>query len=102
MDLSIGDGEDLNQKEYVKNLQNFLKEKGYFKYIPTGYFGKLTKSALVNFQLDNGLSQTGELDIYSRKFINTLKCNKSYFLDKVIENKEVKYENKETKSDFFC
>lgn len=90
VDLSLGDGEGGVNKEYVKNLQNFLKEKGYFSIEPTGYFGKITKNSLINFQKASNLSQTGELDVSSRNYIKTLNCNKIYSAIKVEEKKEVK------------
>ena len=49
----------------VGELQGYLQEKD-FLHIPLGvapgYFGKLTKSALMRFQASVGLSQTGEYD----------------------------------------
>jgi len=79
VDLSIGDGEGDNLKEYVKSLQNFLKEKGYFTYTATGYFGKITRGALLNFQKDVGAQQTGELNSSLREKIKTLKCRVKYY-----------------------
>lgn len=43
----------------VTNLQNDLKSLGYFNYSPTGYFGSITKQAVINFQTNNGLSPDG-------------------------------------------
>lgn len=43
----------------VTNLQNDLKSLGYFNYSSTGYFGSLTKQAVMNFQANNGLSVDG-------------------------------------------
>jgi len=83
MDLSIGDGEQVTEKEYVKNLQNFLKEKGYFTVVATGYFGKITRTALINFQKASGIESSGELNASTRAFIKTLKCKKDYVIDKV-------------------
>ncbi|MCK9344595.1 MAG: peptidoglycan-binding protein [Candidatus Pacebacteria bacterium] len=77
-DLSLGDGEDATSKEYTKNLQAFLKEKGYFKLEPTGYYGKVTRAALQNFQRENGIEQTGELNATTRTFIKSLKCRKEF------------------------
>lgn len=83
MDLSVGDGEDDGLKEHVKNLQYFLKEKGYLKSSATGYFGKLTRTALMNFQRDNGLTVTGELDTSVRTAVKNLKCRKDYLMKTV-------------------
>lgn len=92
VDLSIGDGEDDGLKEYVKSAQNFLKEKGYLKANATGYFGKFTRTALTNFQRDNNLKQTGELDVPTRNFIKGLKCRKDFFINK---KNEVKSQGKD-------
>jgi len=80
VDLSLGDGEDDTSKIHVKNFQNFLKEKGYIsKYqTATGYFGKITRNAVINFQKDLGLEQTGELNSTLRSKIATLKCLGKY------------------------
>lgn len=44
----------------VKQLQNVLKEKGYFHYKKsTGYFGPITKEAVRDFQRDKGLKING-------------------------------------------
>lgn len=91
IDLSIGDGEDDGLKDHVKGLQNFLKEKGYLKAGATGYFGKLTRAALVNFQKDSSLDQTGELNTSVRAVVKNLKCRKDYFIKKA----ETKIEAKE-------
>jgi len=88
VDLSIGDGEDSTQKEVVKNVQNFLKEKGYFSaaQTATGYFGKITRASVIAFQKAAGLEQSGELNAATRTYIKTLKCQKNYFTN----NTEVK------------
>ncbi|MBI5078134.1 MAG: peptidoglycan-binding protein [Candidatus Yonathbacteria bacterium] len=92
IDLSIGDGEDDGLKEYVMGLQNFLKEKGYFKNKSTGYFGKLTRAALKNFQKDIGIDQTGELNAGVRASVKNLKCQKDFQIKKA----ETEYQKKET------
>lgn len=82
-DLSIGDGEGDTLKEHVKSLQKFLKEKGYFTYTPTGYFGKITRSSLMKLQKDMGVEQTGEFNSTLREKIKNLKCKVNYFTDKI-------------------
>ncbi len=94
IDLSIGDGEDDGLKEYVKGLQNFLKEKGYLKAGATGYFGKLTRAALSRFQKDSNLEQTGNLDASVRNSIKNLQCRKDFSIKKG----ENEYKKKETTS----
>ncbi len=47
----------------VKELQDVLKGKGYFTYhTSTGYFGTITKDALIRFQRENNLPATGIAD----------------------------------------
>ena len=43
----------------VTQLQQALYDKGYLSVTPTGYYGSLTKSAVINFQSDNGLTVDG-------------------------------------------
>lgn len=43
--------------EEVKVLQQYLMEKGYLHTKePTGYFGSLTKDAVIKFQIKNNIS----------------------------------------------
>ena len=49
--------------EDVKSLQLFLKNKGFFTYPTlTGYFGEITKKAVIAFQSSQKIKQTGEVD----------------------------------------
>lgn len=43
----------------VKNLQYDLKSLGFFKVTPTGYFGTITKSAVISFQGKYNLTKDG-------------------------------------------
>ncbi|WP_273831829.1 peptidoglycan-binding protein [Guptibacillus sedimenti] len=55
----------------VKELQNVLKEKGYFTYhTATGYFGPITEQAVKDFQKATGLKMTGTV---SGDTLNALK-----------------------------
>lgn len=45
--------------ETVKNLQTKLKDLGYFHVNPTGYYGDITKNAVIQFQQDNGIIVDG-------------------------------------------
>ncbi|MBR1985042.1 MAG: spore cortex-lytic enzyme [Clostridia bacterium] len=43
-------------------IQQRLKELGYFNHEVTGYYGNITREAMKRFQYDYGLPQTGEPD----------------------------------------
>lgn len=43
-------------------IQQSLKELGYFNEEVTGYYGNITRQAVKDFQYDYGLSVTGEVD----------------------------------------
>lgn len=45
----------------VTALQNKLRQLGYFGQESTGYFGSITKNALISWQRDQGLAVTGSL-----------------------------------------
>ena len=59
--------------EEVKKLQLVLIEQGFLASgLGTGYFGQLTKSAVVKFQMKHGLPGTGFFGPMSRGVMNTL------------------------------
>ena len=43
----------------VPTIQRILQEKGYFKHEITGYYGNITKNAVISFQNDNGIKADG-------------------------------------------
>ncbi|MBE9128482.1 peptidoglycan-binding protein [Coleofasciculus sp. LEGE 07092] len=43
----------------VTEVQQRLRELGYFKEQPTGYFGEITEDAVIGFQLEKGLTPDG-------------------------------------------
>lgn len=53
----------------VVTLQSFLIEHGYLKGSVTGYFGNMTRKAVMWFQKDNAISQTGFVGPLTRKAI---------------------------------
>ncbi|MCX7903925.1 MAG: peptidoglycan-binding protein, partial [Caloramator sp.] len=55
--------------ERVSELQTYLYALGYLSVQPTGYYGSLTQTAVMNFQRDYGLNITGTAD---RTFFNKL------------------------------
>ncbi len=59
--------------EDVKQLQVFLKQKGYFNYPEfTTKFGSVTKKALTSYQKSAGLKATGMLDATTLTHLNNL------------------------------
>lgn len=57
----------------VSNLQQLLKEKGFFKVTPTGYFGSVTQKALSDFQKANNITPSeGYFGRKTRSFIENL------------------------------
>jgi peptidoglycan hydrolase-like protein with peptidoglycan-binding domain len=70
--LSIGD-----QGVQVKNIQERLKELGYFKADLTGYFGEVTETAVRSFQWRNGLSVDGRVGPNTLRMLNSDSAKKS-------------------------
>lgn len=50
------------RSEWVRQLQQRLKTLNYFSGNPTGYFGPVTRDAVVRFQQNNRLPVTGNVD----------------------------------------
>ena len=50
------------ESDWVQQLQQRLKALNYFGGNPTGYFGQVTRNAVVRFQQDNRLPITGAVD----------------------------------------
>ena len=94
-DLSLGDGDEDGLSEDVRRLQDFLREKGYFfAKKSTGYFGKITRTALVNFQKGAGSAQTGEFDAATRAKTHSLYCKVARIENKTKNKEVIKYEEK--------
>ena len=56
----------------VRQLQLMLKALGHFTYpYTTGYFGEITRSAVVSYQQKKNLPQTGNLDAATRFSLNS-------------------------------
>jgi peptidoglycan hydrolase-like protein with peptidoglycan-binding domain len=91
--LSLGDGEG-NEAVGVRRLQDFLREKGYFKLKSTGYYGKITRAAIIAFQKENGLAQTGEFDAATKAKAHSLSCTTLAKIVKQEVKKEIKEEKK--------
>ncbi len=50
----------------VTEVQRRLRELGYFNRQPTGYFGSITKNAVIRFQRDKGLPGDGDVGARTR------------------------------------
>jgi len=100
-DLSLGDGDEDGLQGDVQRLQNFLREKGYFfAKKSTGYFGKITRTSLVNFQKSVGIAQTGEFDATTRAKAHSVYCKTTRVENKTKVKETVKTEEKkETKQE---
>jgi len=95
-ELSIGDGEgDDGFAEDVRRLQEFLREKGHLKYKSTGYFGKLTRAAVVAFQKASGIPQNGMFDDETREKAHALYCKKAVAVASTVKKEQPKIEPKE-------
>ncbi|MDY6898487.1 MAG: peptidoglycan-binding protein [Cyanobacteriota bacterium] len=55
----------------VTAVQKCLKELGYFNSPSTGYYGSITKNAVIKFQKDNGLAIDGIVGSDTQKFLKS-------------------------------
>lgn len=98
--ISLGDGEGTLMND-VKKLQEFLREKGYFQNKSTGYFGKLTRTALISYQVSVGVPQTGEFDVATREKAHTGTCALAKHEEKRLKKEERKEEKREDKKEHY-
>jgi peptidoglycan hydrolase-like protein with peptidoglycan-binding domain len=56
----------------VKQLQTILKREGHFDEDITGFFGSLTKEALIAFQKAKGIEPLGIVGPKTRSILNAL------------------------------
>ena len=64
-----------NRNSDVTLLQQFLIGEGYLTAQATGYFGLMTKSAVIAFQKDYSLLTSGKVDANTRAKIKELTCS---------------------------
>lgn len=58
----------------VTKLQTYLFLNKYLTVSPTGYYGNLTRTAVLNFQRDNGINQTGFAGSLTRAKLFQVSC----------------------------
>ncbi len=58
----------------IYNLQTFLRREGYLKVDPSGYFGVLTRAAVILYQRERGLPSTGYVGPMTRAEIKSQTC----------------------------
>jgi hypothetical protein len=73
----------------VLELQYKLKERKYFNVEPTGYFGQITKKAVMDFQYDEGITVDGIVGKQTRSKLYT-EVNTTYDVSWRVVNKEFK------------
>lgn len=86
---ALADNETLrkgDEGDAVKELQQLLKDKGYFSEEVTGYFGKVTEDALLAYQQAAGLSTDG---IAGDDTLSKLTASQSNLLREGMENGKV-------------
>ncbi len=63
---------DGSESSEVRQLQLTLKAMGHFTYpVATGYFGPITRDAVIAYQKKKGIPLTGEADLLTRRALNT-------------------------------
>jgi hypothetical protein len=67
---------DTGAARVISTLQDFLRERGYLKSESTGYYGILTKNAMMAYQSDKKLDVTGKIDSKTSELIQNESCKK--------------------------
>ncbi len=72
---SISEGLGIgSESPAVLSLQEYLYVKGYLQVAPNGYFGPGTYAAVVAFQKENGVTQTGTVGPLTREKLKANSC----------------------------
>ncbi len=70
--LDVWYGQERNSE--VRKVQAFLRDKGYYGYVPTGNFYDKTKMAVLTYQFIRGLYPTGTVGEITRRAMNAELC----------------------------
>ncbi len=70
----------------VPKIQQILSDKGYFKHEVTGYYGNITKTAVINFQSDCGIAADGIVGPITRSklYSNSYSNDDVYWLSRIV------------------
>lgn len=60
--VDVAQTASVDMKKAIKNIQLILEKNGYKPGTPDGVMGSRTKNAIIKFQKDQGLPQTGEIN----------------------------------------
>ncbi|HCD10605.1 MAG TPA: sporulation protein [Thermoanaerobacter sp.] len=75
----------------VKELQNALAKLGYFNTTPTGYFGSITRDAVIKFQKANNLTPDGIVGPLTQKAIQGLLAGKDQQASQPTDSPKIQY-----------
>jgi N-acetylmuramoyl-L-alanine amidase len=70
----------------VSHIQQILLNKGYFNHEITGYYGNITKNAVISFQRDSGIATDGIVGPITRSKLYTDDYNSEdlYWLSRIV------------------
>ena len=68
----------------VPAIQNILQKKGYFNHEITGYYGNITKNAVIRFQSDCGISPDGIVGPVTRSKLYSDSNDDVYWLSRIV------------------
>jgi peptidoglycan hydrolase-like protein with peptidoglycan-binding domain len=72
--LSLG-SQDTKKNNDVLALQKYLVQTKFLSVVPTGYFGKISKKAVQDFQKANSIEPLGSVGPATRAKIKELSCS---------------------------
>jgi hypothetical protein len=67
--------------EQVREVQSYLYQLGYLKVKPTGYYGKLTKAAVIAFQIEHNLAVDGIVGVMTMSTLREMTGDSNRIVD---------------------